>query len=107
MSNHQENGSLTSKPPEAPRGIVYDPNKTHVPAPVIDDVWLFGTVDRTLSEMKYILDHPDEFDAATWQTLKHHLEDLSLFIKYAEGKMVKLGKIASLPPVAVQGERGY
>lgn len=72
----------------------------------VNDIWLFGTVDRCLSEMKYILDHPEEFDEATWQTFKHHVEDMDLFVKHAQGKMAKR-KIASLPPVAVQRERGY
>jgi hypothetical protein len=75
--------------------------------PAIDDIWLFGTVDRCLSELKYILDHPSEFDEATWQTFKHHVEDMGLFFKHATGKLEKLGKIASLPPVGAQHARGY
>ena len=75
------------------------PNK-----PVIDEVKLVGQVDRDLSELKYILDHPDEFDSATFQTIKHHVEDMELFVKYALGK---LAAIKALPPVAEQRVRGY
>lgn len=75
--------------------------------PLIDEIHLVGTVDRTLSEMKYILDHPGEFDEATFQTLKHHIEDIALFVKYAEGKLKEMKKVPSLPPVAEQRERGY
>lgn len=75
--------------------------------PVIDDIILFGMVDRTLSEMKYILDNPGEFDQPTFQTMKHHLEDMELFLAYAKGLMVALGKIKNLPPVKDQMERGY
>lgn len=75
--------------------------------PIINDIQLFGMVDRTLSEMKYIVDHPGDFDSATFQTMKHHLEDMDLFVKHATGKLTKLGVIKSLPPVAEQKERGY
>lgn len=89
--------------------------KVHPPAepaprpmkPDIDEIVLIGTVDRTLSLMKYILDNPQEFDTATFQTLKHHIEDMGLFVTYADGKLKELKKIASLPPVAVQRGRGY
>lgn len=83
------------------------PAPSPIKQPTVDDIRLFGMVDRSLSEMKHILDTPEQYDSATFQTMKHHLEDLDLFLKYAVGKMRALGQIRSLPPVAAQQERGY
>jgi hypothetical protein len=76
-------------------------------APVIDEERLIGSVDRNLSELKYVLDNPEQFDTATFQTLKHHIEDMGLFVKYAEGKLAAMKKIKSLPPLNQQRESGY
>lgn len=70
------------------------------------EIKLIGEVDRLLSEMKYVLDNPQDYDTATYQTFKHHIEDLELFTAYAKGRLADI-KVKSLPPVAVQAERGY
>lgn len=70
------------------------------------EIKLIGETDRVLSEMKYVLDHPEEYDEATFQTVKHHIEDLDLFTAYAKGRLAVIrGK--NLPPVRDQIERGY
>jgi hypothetical protein len=73
--------------------------------PVIDEVKLIGTTDRVLSELKHVLDNIDEYDTCTLQTIKHHIEDMGLFVKYAEGKLAAIKQV--LPPLAEQRERGY
>jgi hypothetical protein len=88
-------------PPESFSGVIYGTNTLH---PVVDEVRTFGMLDRSLSEMKFIIDHPNEFDAATFQTLKHHLEDAELFVNYAKKK---LEQIKSLPPTSDQRPRGF
>jgi len=87
--------------------LATEKRRAMIPPPKVDDVVLFGMVDRCLSEMKYVIDNPQAFDTATFQTLKHHLEDLDLFSRYATKKLTELGILKSLTPVAVQAERGY
>lgn len=69
------------------------------------EIRLIGETDRLLSELKYVLGHPQEYDQPTMQTVKHHIEDLELFVLYAKGRLAPIK--GALPPVAAQGERGY
>ncbi len=70
------------------------------------EIKTIGETDRLLSEMKYFLDHPEEYDAATMQTVKHHLEDMELFMAYATKRMTVL-RAKSLPPTTEQRASGY
>jgi hypothetical protein len=70
------------------------------------EIRLIGETDRLISEMKYVLDNPQDYDTATFQTLKHHIEDLELFTTYAKGRLADI-KSKSLPPLKIQAERGY
>lgn len=78
--------------------------KEKIKIPYIDEIIAVGQMDRTLSEFKIIIDNPDLYDMATFQTLKHHIEDIELFCQYAK---IRLIKIKGLPPVVAQKNRGY
>jgi hypothetical protein len=76
----------------------------HPPSKQPCEIRTIGETDRIISELKWMLDHPERYDQATFQTIKHHVEDMELFTAYARGR---LAIIKGLPPTAVQRERGY
>ena len=48
--------------------------------PSIDEIILFGKLDRCISELKFVILHWREFDEITLQTCKEHLEYMQVFI---------------------------
>jgi hypothetical protein len=59
--------------------------------PRIDVELLFGSLATVVSEMKYIVDHPSEFDEITFETVRSNLQGLNRFQGYMAGKLAKLG----------------